>query len=263
MRQRKLQQGVLALLSYKRGRRRRYADATLFKRIISTVPAGPVFYASLLSALIGFGLFFDHVAAVGPPRSVLAAVQSDLARAGASREVKSVAQWAVDSQDHFGLPFIVVDKANARLFAFDATGRLRASAPVLLGASRGDGPAAPAATPAGRFVAATWLSAGSDGIVWINADAALSLHGIPSGISPGRGAQRLASKDLEDKRISDGSLHVAGPFYREYLDLLKSQVSIAYVLPEVGSASDVFNMTPADSRLAQIPRAQPTSRKPS
>jgi hypothetical protein len=233
------------------------------KPTFSTGPAGPVFYTSLLAALIGFGVFFDHIAAVGPPRNVLARLQSDLERADASPQVERVVQWAVDSQDHFGLPFIVVDKINARLFAFDATGHLSASAPVLLGASRGDGPAAPAATPAGRFVGATWLSSGNDGIVWINADAALSLHGIPSGISPGRGVQRLASDDLEDKRISDGSLHVAGQFYRDHLDPLKSQASIAYVLPEVLSAGDVFSMYPADSRFAQSPRAQPASRKPS
>jgi hypothetical protein len=251
------------VLSYKRVGHRRYADATVFKRIFSAGPAGPIFYSSLVAALIGFGLFFDHVDAVGPARSVLAALQTDLARAGASPEVTRVARWAIDSEDHFGLPFIIVDKANARLFSFDPTGRLSASAPVLLGASRGDGPRAPAATPAGRFVAATWLSMGGDGIVWINADAALSLFGIPSGISPGRGMQRLASNDLQDKRISDGSLHVAGQFYRDHLDPLKNQASIVYVLPEVVSAADVFSMVPADSRFAQSPRAQTTSRKPS
>jgi hypothetical protein len=231
--------------------------------MFSTGPSGPIFYSSLLAALIGFGLFFDHVATVGPARSVLAALHTDLARAGASAEVEHVARWAVDSQDHFGLPFVVVDKANARLFAFEATGRLRASAPVLLGASRGDGPGAPAVTPAGRFVLAQSLSTGSDDIVWTNADAVLSLHGIPSGISPGRGMLRLASDDLEDKRISDGSLHVAAQFYRDHLVALKSEASIAYVLPELVSAEDVFSMVPADSRFAHSPRAQPTARNPS
>jgi hypothetical protein len=153
--------------------------------------------------------------------------------------VEHVARWAVESQDHSGLPFIVVDKARARLFAFDAGGRLLASAPVLLGASRSDGPAAEAATPAGRFVAATWLP--GDAMMWINGDAALSLHGMPSGTSPGRAAHRLGSNEPADKRISDGSLHVGGQFYRDFLEPLKAQSSIAYVLPEVLPVREVFN----------------------
>ena len=238
----------------------------MFRRLFGTGPSGPVFYSVLLAALIGFGLFFDHVATVGSASADnLMALQGDLARARASPAVEHVAQWAVDSQDHSGLPFIVVDKANARLFAFEPNGRLRASAPVLLGASRGDGPAAPAATPAGRFVAATWLAIGDDGIVWINADAAVSLHGIPSGISPGRGAQRLASEDVEDKRISDGSLHVSGQFYRDYLGAFKGHASIAYVLPEVLPVRDVFSShgAPWDFSFAQTPRSPVAARNPS
>ena len=238
----------------------------MLKRTSSTGPSGPVFYTCLTAALIGFGLFFDHAATVGASRDdPAAALHGDLARVRASPDVEHVAQWAVDSHDHAGLPFVVVDKVKARLFAFDAAGRLTGSAPVLLGASRGDGPAAAAATPAGRFVAATWLSARGDGIVWINADAALSLHGIPSGVSPGRGVQRLASDDVEDKRISDGSLHVAGQFYRDYLSPLKGQASIAYVLPEVLPVRDVFSSDSSNARFnfAQSPHPQAAGRKPS
>ncbi|HXD39917.1 MAG TPA: hypothetical protein VN649_05105 [Ramlibacter sp.] len=207
-----------------------------------TGPTGPVFYTGIAVALIGFGLFFDHAATLMPtPNIAAAAMLDDLARERASIEVEHVAQWAVETQDHAGLPFVVVDKARAKLFAFDASGRLRGSAPVLLGASRADGPAAPAATPAGRFVAAPWLSVHGDRIVWINGDAAVSLHGIPSGVSPGRGPQRLASGDVADKRISDGSLHVAGQFYRDYLSPLEAQASVVYVLPEVLPVRDVFN----------------------
>lgn len=236
----------------------------MFQRIFNLGPSGPVFYTSLLAALIGFGLFFDHVAMGGPPPdNAVAALHSALAREGASPEVEHVAQWAVESRDHSGLPFIVVDKAKARLFTFDTTGRLLASAPVLLGASRGDGPDAEAATPAGRFVAATWL--GGDGMMWINGDAALTLHGIPSGLSPGRGAHRLASNELADKRISDGSLHVAGQFYRDYLKPLKAQSSIAYVLPEVLPVRELFDSftTGAGFSFAQFPLSRAPARRPS
>ena len=219
----------------------RYPRPTVFKTK-RTGPSGPVFHTGIAVALIGFGLFFDHAAmVVTMPSVATAAMLGDLARERASSEVEHVAQWAVDTRDHAGLPFVVVDKAEARLFAFDAAGRLRGSAPVLLGASRADGPAAPAATPAGRFVAATWLAVHGSRIVWINGDAAVYLHGIPSGVSPGRGPQRLASGDVGDKRISDGSLHVAGQFYRDYLSPLEAQPSVVYVLPEVLPVRDVFN----------------------
>ncbi len=221
--------------------------------------AGPIFYSALAAALISFGVFFDHAETIAGPSDAMASLRSDLARERASPEVQQLAQWAVDSQDPAGLPFVVIDKARARLFTFDAGGRLLASAPVLLG----DGPAA--ATPAGRFVAATWLSILDDGIVWTNADAALSLHGVPSGVSPGHGAQRLASDDVEDKRISDGSLHVAGQFYRDYLSPLKGQASIAYVLPEVVPMRDVsstFETAPI-FKFTQLPRAQAVARRPS
>jgi hypothetical protein len=234
------------------------------KRSSPTGPSGPVFYTSLAAALIGFGLFFDRVAMVDPAPTEAAILKTELARERASFDVERVARWALATHDHGGLPFLVVDKARAKLFAFGPDGRVTASAPVLLGASRADGPAAAGATPAGRFVAATWLSIRGNGIVWINADAALTLHGIPSGISPGRAPQRLASGDLDDKRISDGSLHVAGEFYRDYLRPLKGQVSIAYVLPEVLPVRDVFDLDAAPQlSFAQSPRAQTAARRPS
>ncbi len=226
---------------------------------------GPVYYASIAAALIGYGLIFDHAAMIAVPSAATAALLSDLARERASPEVEHVAKWAVETRDHADLPFIVVDKARARLFAFDASGRLLASAPVLLGASRADGPAAPAATPAGRFVAATWLSVPGHQIVWINGDAAVFLNGIPSGVSPGRGPQRLASDDVADKRISDGSLHVAGQFYRDYLSPLEAQGSVVYVLPEVLPVREVFDSHDrgAGFSFAHFPRNQHTAKGPS
>src|SRR5919106_6511709 len=40
-----------------------------------------------------------------------------------SRDVQHIADWAVHSGDHQGLPFIIVDKVTATLSAFDASGR--------------------------------------------------------------------------------------------------------------------------------------------
>ena len=55
-----------------------------------------------------------------------------------SPEVRHIADWAVHSGDHARLPFIVVDKVNAKLSAFDPNGRLLRTVPVLLGMGIGD-----------------------------------------------------------------------------------------------------------------------------
>lgn len=223
-------------------------------------PSGPVFGTSLIALIVGFGIFFDHTAAITAPSPEAAtARQADLARQSASANVREVAQWAIDSGDHAGLPFVVVDKERARLFAFDAAGRLQAGAPVLLGALRGDEPDVPA-TPAGRFVADTWRSARSDAIVWVNGEVELSLHALPSPASPGRGLQRLASDRLEDKRISDGSLHVASDFYRQFLAPIRTQGSVAYVLPEAQAIHGLFS--PPVTRVARYP-GHTATRRPS
>jgi len=220
---------------------------------------GPLFPIILFAALLGFGAFFDHEAeTIASPSSPRADVAR---RVIPSPDVLRLAKWAVDTRDSAGLPFVVVDKTRARLFAFDSAGRMRGSTPVLLGASTGDDAAA-AVTPAGRFVAGSaGQPATEDGIVWVNGAAAVELHAMPSERSPGRATQRLASRLVEDKRISDGSLHVSGEFYRQYLSALRNQGSVAYVLPEILPLQQVFSLLEAEpTRMAQSPRALWTRR---
>lgn len=222
----------------------------MFQRIASTGPAGPVFHTALLAALIGFGMFFDHIARVGPaPTLTVAALQSDLTREQASPDVERLASWAVESQDHAGLPFIVIDSDGARLFAFDAAGRLLASAPVLPVAGHADGPAARPAAPAGRFVSDGWPP--GEGITWIGGDAALSLHRAPAGTS---------ADSPGDRRAPGGLLQVADNFYTSYLQPLKGQASIAYVLPQGASGRKAFDAH-RERGVAQVKR-QP-ARRPS
>jgi hypothetical protein len=226
--------------------------------------AARLFPAGLVAVLVGFGLYFDHAASFGArPEESVAALDGALARESASPDVRQVAQWAVATQDHAGLPFVVIDKARARIFAFDPQGRLRGNAPVLLGAARGDEDAAPA-TPAGRFVADTLASARSGAIIWVNADTQVALYVLPSPQAPGRGLQRLASAHVNDRRISEGSLHVAADFYRECLEALQSQPSIAYVLPETVPVDDMFGRARPNplALISQRPRMY-AARRPS
>lgn len=230
------------------------------KRLFVSKPSSPVFQTSLIAALIGFGVYFDHESASAPAAHTLAALHAELARERAAPEVQQVAAWAVDSLDHADLPFVVIDKARARLFAFDPQGRLQGSAPVLLGTSHEDGPAPPA-TPAGRFVAYPQLLEHSDGIVWVHANTVLSLRGGASSAGPGRQRQRLASDNVQDKRISDGTLHVPNDFYRDHLSPLRWQESVAYVLPEAVPWQQVFGPSGLHGRI-EMTLAQPAPRSP-
>src|SRR5262245_21047893 len=49
-----------------------------------------------------------------------------------------MADWVVASGDSGGRPYVIVDKPAARVFVFDAHGRLQGAAPVLVGLARGD-----------------------------------------------------------------------------------------------------------------------------
>jgi hypothetical protein len=190
-----------------------------------------LFSATLLAALLGFGLFFDHLSHRPTTFDELDLTPSTDEDGYPSVAVARHARWAVESQDHRGLPFLVIDKARARLFAFDGQGRLRGSAPVLLGSARSDMAVAPA-TPAGRFVAEPRRPGPGGSLVWMNGETELQLHSPDFWLAPGRALHRLASSLPEDKRISDGSLHVPPAFFQQYLRPLRSQRSVAYVLPE-------------------------------
>ena len=89
------------------------------------------------------------------------------------------------------MPFAIVDKTDAKVFVFDADGRLRGAAPALLGLARGDD-AVPGigdralssirpeerTTPAGlRYVASLIDIHGKDKL-WVDYDGAVSMHPV-------------------------------------------------------------------------------------
>jgi hypothetical protein len=194
-------------------------------------PSARVFTASLLALVLGVGMYFDFAASNGVPDQSAAALAGELANASASPDVRRLAQWTVSTQDHGGMPFIVIDKAGGRIYAFDPRGRLRGSAPVVSTAQ------ADVATPPGRFEANHFASARGARIVWTHGQAQLALYAAPA-----EPAGEQAPARVEDRRMPDGSLQVGAGFYRECLDGLRTQPSIAYVLPETGSLERVFGM---------------------
>lgn len=180
----------------------------------------------------------------------------------ASRAAREVADWAVASADHGRLPFLIVDKIGARLFVFDGSGRLRGSSAVLLGAALGDetvpgiGERAIAAilphertTPAGRFVAERGRNSHGEDIVWVDYDAAVSMHRVRATVPAERRLERLRTPTVRDNRISYGCINVPARFYDRYVvPAFRAEIAIVYVLPEKESVHSRFGIPQRSAR---------------
>jgi hypothetical protein len=154
--------------------------------------------------------------------------------------------WTLASIDPGGLPFVVVDKLAAKVSAFDSAGSLIAETPALLGAARGDlsppgigtmrlADIAPAQriTLAGRFKAHLGKNLADHTILWVDYEAALSLHAVATGNAKERRLERLATTSILDNRISYGCINVPAQFFKDVVEpLFASAGSIVYILPE-------------------------------
>jgi hypothetical protein len=215
-----------------------------------------------------FGLALGLLAAaLAAPSSALAESstgpsprqQADFSGTPASPEARTVADWVVRSGDNRGLSFIVVDKANAELFLFDAVGSIRAATPVLLGLGIGDDSPpgigaqklsamkpADQITPAGRFVAARGTNLAGQDILWVDYDAAISLHRATDrkpGLTAKSRQDRLTSATTRDNRASHGCINVSVPFYDKFIrPAFDRAAGIVYVLPETRSVRAEFGI---------------------
>jgi glucose/arabinose dehydrogenase len=186
--------------------------------------------------------------------------QASFGRLRASPAARRVAQWIVQTNDHRGEPFLMVDKPNARLIAFDGRGRAISAAPVLLGLARGDD-SAPGigdkplekirdderTTPAGRFVAERGRNLHGDDILWIDYDAAVSMHRVRS-VNPGEHRlERLRSPSVRDNRISYGCINVPVAFFDRVIEraLGSRKKVMVYVLPDSKPLDAVFALNRA------------------
>ena len=172
----------------------------------------------------------------------------------ASPDARHIADWALDSGDNAGMPFVVVDKVNARLFVFDSQGRLRGASPVLLGLARGDHTVSgigsrklstiqpqERTTPAGRFVAALDRSLAGEEILWVDYDSGVALHRVIATVPKERRLQRLESSLPLEHRITFGCINVPVKFYEQVISPAFTGTSgIVYVLPEVRPVREVF-----------------------
>ena len=171
-----------------------------------------------------------------------------------SPESQKLADWVVDSADNGKLPFMVIDKVQARVFVFNAQGQLRGASAALLGLAVGDD-SVPGigqrklssirpeerTTAAGRFVASLDRDVHGVEVLWVDYDSALSLHRVVTNQPKERRAERLASPSPLDNRVSFGCINVPVKFYEDVVSpSFTGTFGIVYILPETRSAREVF-----------------------
>ena len=186
--------------------------------------------------------------------------KADFGSERASPEVKHIADWVVHSRDNHAdddrrLPFVILDKTDARIYLFDAQGNLLAAAPALLGLGKGDTSfdgigqrklstirPEDRTTPAGRFVGfmgdAFIQPKRAEDVLWVDYNGAVAIHRV---VKSANRLLRLASPTPLDNRISFGCINVPVKFFEDAVrPAFKGAKGIIYVLPETKTAREVF-----------------------
>lgn len=218
------------------------------------------------------------VAAVAAPAPALPVIdrQLDFGKVRAPQDVTRVAAWAVREADNGRSAFAIVDKRRAQVYVFAPEGRLLGTSPVLLGYAAGDTTVAgignksieeikpqERTTPAGRFVSAPGRNADGKEVVWVDYDAAVSMHRVINSNPKERRLERLATKTAADNRISWGCINVPVEFFeRTVLPNLGQSRAVVYVLPEKQPLTAFFPAAAPPQVLAQAGSRRGNSAKP-
>lgn len=166
----------------------------------------------------------------------------------------SFAAQAVATGNNQGHTFAVIDKTAATVSLYDATGKLLAASPVLLGLAKGDesvpgigerpmSQIAPheRTTPAGRFASEPGKNLKGETVVWIDYDAAVSMHRLRPSSPLEKRPERMATPAPQDNRITYGCVNVPAEFYDRWVQpSLGKTAGVVYVLPEIKSAKKLF-----------------------
>jgi hypothetical protein len=203
--------------------------------------------------------------AVAPKAAAAAVDVARLAWLSLSPDAARLAQWVRITSDHQGQPFAIIDKRLARLYVFDGRGSLKGDAPILLGLAQGDDTVpgigdrplsevmpSERTTPAGRFVSEHGSNARGEHVIWVDYDAAVSMHPVLTTNPAEHRLERLATPQVDDNRISYGCVNVPKAFFQNVvLKTLSTEHPVVYVLPETHEMSQVFAGFPEGT----VPRA--------
>lgn len=188
---------------------------------------------------------------------------------GLTADAAELFDWVSRSRDNEGLPFMIIDKRQAHLWVFDRFGKLQGNAPVLLGVARGDDTvpgigdkklseikSEERTTPAGRFVSEVGMNARGEDVVWVDYDAAVSMHRVLTTNAKEQRARRLETPTPSDNRVSYGCINVPKAFFENVVSAtVNGGNSVVYVLPESRPLRSVF------SRLATTQSNLTTARR--
>lgn len=179
---------------------------------------------------------------------------ADLRNEQADPQVRRVADWVMQTHDHRGMPFVIVDKQHVRVFVFRPDGKLEGATPALMGSAVGDDSVSgigeremsailphERTTPAGRFVSSPGVNSFGEDIIWVDYEAAVSMHRVRAKEPKERRLERLASETPDDNRISFGCINLPVAFYEGVVKpLLGQNHGVVYVLPETRPLQAVF-----------------------
>jgi hypothetical protein len=171
-----------------------------------------------------------------------------------TRDVRNLVDWIVDSVDHQQLPFIVIDKKEAKVFVFQPDGKSEGATSALIGTTIGDKTTPGVGlkkiseisleertTPAGRFEADLGFDLRRSELLWIDYESGFSMHVVLTANASERRLQRLTSENTADHRITYGCINVSSHFYKEVIHrIFKNSKGIVYILPEIDSVQKVF-----------------------
>ncbi|HVE52145.1 MAG TPA: L,D-transpeptidase [Ramlibacter sp.] len=199
---------------------------------------------------------------------------ADFGKEAAPGEVVHVANWVSYTRNAKKKSFVLIDKKSARLYVFDPQGKLKSSTPVLLGKAQGDDSApgvgskpisklaeSEKTTPAGRFLALPGRNTRGEDIIWIDYNAAVSMHRLRQVSAKERRSERMSTADIGDNRISNGCVNVPPSFYNSVLKpTVARHGAFVYVLPETRTPQQQFgsfDVAAAREKSAQAPQATP------
>jgi len=168
-----------------------------------------------------------------------------------SPDARHMANWIATSGDNRNMSFVIVDKKDAKVYLFDPQAHMKAAAPALMGAAIGDDSAPgigekPLAqvlpeektTPAGRFIAEVGDSTRGEDVVWVDYEAAVSMHRV---LKVPERLKSLASPTKDDNRMSFGCINLPPEFYENALrPAVDHGGAVIYVLPETRPLGATF-----------------------
>lgn len=209
-----------------------------------------------IAATRGFAALCLHALASAAP-----AAQAVPAAPVAPVNVPVFAEHVVAARNNQGLPFLVVDKVQARVWIYTGQGALLGSSAALLGLAIGDtsvpdiGERKLSAirpeeriTPAGRFPSTLGRNLQGQEVLWVDYDGGVSMHRFVRGQPAERRAERLASPTPSDNRVSFGCINVPAAFFNLLvLPAVRKNGSIVYVLPETRPFQEMFGFLPDSS----------------